>query len=52
VQLIRQLQFVVIMVLFRRRRSSVGGFGGCRAGGGVARLTSAAGRAGLAWAVG
>jgi hypothetical protein len=31
------------MVLSRRRRSSVGGLGGRGAGGGVARLTSAAG---------
>ena len=48
---LRQLQFVVITVLSRRRCSSVGGLGG-RGAGGVARLTSAAGPPGLAGAVG
>ena len=50
--LLRQLYFVVIMVLSRRRHSSVGGLGGRGTGGGVAMLTIAAGGHGLAGAAG
>ena len=49
---LRQLQLVVIMVLSRRRCSSVGGLGGRSAGGGAASPASTAGGAGLAGAVG